>query len=42
MQTSGAWMQWGLKAGMSFGVALSMMEYASEEQEKFTQEIVLQ
>ena len=22
------WMQWGLKAGMSFGVALSMMEYA--------------
>ena len=21
-------MQWGLKAGMSFGVALSMMEYA--------------
>ena len=21
------WMQWGLKAGMSFGVALSMMEY---------------
>ena len=22
------WMQWGLKAGMSFGVAFSMMEYA--------------
>lgn len=22
------WMQWGLKAGMIFGVALSMMEYA--------------
>lgn len=30
------WMQWGLKAGMSFGVALSMMEYAFRGLEKFT------
>lgn len=36
------WMQWGLKAGMIFGVALSMIEYAFRGQEKFTQEIVLQ